>query len=91
VIRFLKTKAEILKYVNESFTYVQKALATTKAKNVVSPIKSPFGEGDTARLAGRSYHRPLLRSLWSDGEIRAHEGNRAAGKRALGTPKIRYF
>jgi hypothetical protein len=51
VIRFLKTKAEILKYVNESFTYVQKALATTKAKNVVSPIKSPFGEGDTARLA----------------------------------------
>jgi uncharacterized damage-inducible protein DinB len=47
----LKTKAEILKYVNDSFTYVQKALATINAKNVVSPIESPFGQGDTTRLA----------------------------------------
>ena len=36
---------------NDSFSYVQKAVATIKAKNVVSPIKSPFGEGDTTRLA----------------------------------------
>jgi len=47
----LKTKAEILKYVNESFAYVQKAVATIDAKNVVSPIKNPFGEGDATRLA----------------------------------------
>src|SRR4029077_3913638 len=47
----LKTKAEILKYVNDSFTYVQKALATINAKNVVSPIESPFGQGETTRLA----------------------------------------
>jgi uncharacterized damage-inducible protein DinB len=47
----VKTKTEILKYVNDSFTYVQKAVATINAKNVVSPIKNPFGEGDATRLA----------------------------------------
>jgi uncharacterized damage-inducible protein DinB len=47
----VKTKAEILKYVNDSFSYVQKALATINAKNVVSPIKSPFGQGEATRLA----------------------------------------
>jgi len=47
----VKTKDEILKYVNDSFSYVQKAVATINAKNVVSPMKSPFGEGDTTRLA----------------------------------------
>jgi uncharacterized damage-inducible protein DinB len=46
----LKSKDEILKYLNDSFSYVQKAVATMDAKNVVSPIKSPFG-GDTTRLA----------------------------------------
>ncbi len=46
----LKTKDEILKYLNDSFSYVQRAVATMDAKNIVSPIKSPFG-GDTTRLA----------------------------------------
>ncbi len=35
---------------------------------------------------GRSYHRPLLRSLWPDGGIRAHERYRAACKHALSKP-----
>ena len=47
----LKTKKEIVKYLSDSFTYVQKAVATIDAKNVVSPIKSPFGAGETTRLA----------------------------------------
>ena len=47
----LKTKAEILKYLNDSFNYVQKAVATIDAKNVISPIKSPFGEGPATRAA----------------------------------------
>jgi len=47
----LKTQAEILKYLNDSFAYVQKAVQAINAKNVVSPMKSPFGEGDTTRLA----------------------------------------
>ena len=47
----LKTKAEILKYLNESFAYVQKAVAKINAQNVVSPIKNPFGQGEATRLA----------------------------------------
>lgn len=47
----LKTKTEILKYLNDSFDYVQKAVKTIDANNVISPIKSPFGEGPATRLA----------------------------------------
>jgi uncharacterized damage-inducible protein DinB len=46
----VKSKEEVLKYLNGSFSYVQKAVATINAKNVISPIKSPFG-GETTRLA----------------------------------------
>jgi uncharacterized damage-inducible protein DinB len=47
----MKTKDEILKYVTDSFAYVQKALQTINAKNVVSPMKNPFGQGEATRLA----------------------------------------
>jgi uncharacterized damage-inducible protein DinB len=47
----VKTKAEVLKYVNDSFAYVQKAVAAINAKNLVSPIKNPFGQGEATRLA----------------------------------------
>ena len=47
----VKTKAQILKYLNSSFAYVQKAAATIDDKNVVSPIKNPFGEGNATRLS----------------------------------------
>lgn len=46
----VKSKKEILKYLNDSFAYVQKAVAATDAKNVVTRIKNPFG-GETTRLA----------------------------------------
>ena len=46
----LKTKEEILKYLNDSFAYVEKAVATIDEKNVIAPIESPFG-GETTRLA----------------------------------------
>jgi uncharacterized damage-inducible protein DinB len=47
----VKTKEEILKYVTDSFSYVQKAVAVINAKNLVSPIKNPFGQGEATRLA----------------------------------------
>jgi uncharacterized damage-inducible protein DinB len=47
----VKTKDEILKYVTDSFSYVQKAVAAINAKNLVSPIKNPFGQGEATRLA----------------------------------------
>src|ERR1700678_3057468 len=46
----LKTKAEILNYLKDSFAYVHKAIQTIDAKNLVQPLKSPFGEGTVTRL-----------------------------------------
>jgi uncharacterized damage-inducible protein DinB len=47
----LKTKAEILSYLKDSFAYVHKAVQTINDKNLVEPLKSPFGEGTVTRLS----------------------------------------
>jgi uncharacterized damage-inducible protein DinB len=46
----LKTKTEILNYLKESFAYVHKSIQTINEKNLVDPLKSPFGEGSVTRL-----------------------------------------
>jgi hypothetical protein len=46
----LKTKADIVKFLKDSFAYVHKAVGTINDGNLLSPIKSPFGEGMTTRL-----------------------------------------
>jgi uncharacterized damage-inducible protein DinB len=46
----MKTKSEILTYLKESFVYVHKAIKTINEKNLVEPLKSPFGEGSVTRL-----------------------------------------
>jgi len=46
----VKTKAEIMSYLKESFAYVHKAVQTIDGKNLVEPMKSPFGEGTVTRL-----------------------------------------
>jgi uncharacterized damage-inducible protein DinB len=46
----LTSKADILKYLNDSFAYVHKAIATINEKNLADPVKSPFGEGAVSRL-----------------------------------------
>jgi uncharacterized damage-inducible protein DinB len=46
----VKTKAEIVNYLKESFAYVHKAVLTINEKNLVEPVKSPFGEGQVTRL-----------------------------------------
>jgi uncharacterized damage-inducible protein DinB len=43
------SKADILSF-EESFEYVHKAIATINEKNLVEPVKSPFGEGSVTRL-----------------------------------------
>jgi hypothetical protein len=45
------TKADIIKYLKDSFTYLHKATLSVNDKNLVAPIKNPFGEGTTTRLA----------------------------------------
>jgi uncharacterized damage-inducible protein DinB len=44
------TKADILKYLNDSFAYVHKAIQTINEKNLVETVRSPFGEGKVSRL-----------------------------------------
>jgi hypothetical protein len=46
----IKTKADILKFLKDSFDYAHKAVATIDDKNVVASIKNPFGEGPATRL-----------------------------------------
>jgi len=46
----IKTKAEIVNYLKESFAYVHKAIDLTTDKNVLESVKSPFGEGTFTRL-----------------------------------------
>ena len=46
----LKTKAEIMKYLKDSFDYVHKATKTVSDKNLVELVRSPFGEGKVTRL-----------------------------------------
>lgn len=46
----MKSKADILKYLRDSFAYGHKAIATINEQNQVQSIASPFGGGTTTRL-----------------------------------------
>lgn len=46
----VKTKAEVLKYLTDSFEYVHKAIATINENNLTATVRSPFGEGSVSRL-----------------------------------------
>ena len=46
----LKSKAEIVKYLKDSFVYLHKALDTITAANVMGLVKSPWGESKGTRL-----------------------------------------
>jgi uncharacterized damage-inducible protein DinB len=46
----ITSKADIMKFLKESFEYVHKAIATVNEKNLTGTVKSPFGEGAVSRL-----------------------------------------
>jgi hypothetical protein len=46
----VKTKADIEKFLKDSFTYFHKAVGTINDGNLLNSIKSPFGEGMVTRL-----------------------------------------
>lgn len=46
----IQTKADVLKYLKDSFEYVHKAIATVNETNVTGTVRSPFGEGSVSRL-----------------------------------------
>ena len=46
----VKTKADIVKFLKDSFAYAHKAVGAIDDGNLLTPIKSPFGEGMVTRL-----------------------------------------
>ncbi len=46
-----KSKADILKFLKDSFAYAHKAVATITDANALEPIPSPFGQAKTTRLS----------------------------------------
>jgi hypothetical protein len=44
------SKADIMKFLKDSFAYLHKAMASINEKNQTDQIKNPFGEGKTTRL-----------------------------------------
>jgi uncharacterized damage-inducible protein DinB len=46
----VKTKAQIMQYLKESFAYVHKAVGSINEQNQTVGVQSPFGEGTVTRL-----------------------------------------
>ena len=46
----VKSKADIIKFLKDSFAYTHKAMNSVDEKNLVAPIKNPFGDGPATRL-----------------------------------------
>lgn len=47
----LKSKAEVEKYVKDAFAYAHRAMLSLNDQNLGGMVKSPFGNGETARLS----------------------------------------
>ena len=47
----LKTKAEVVKYLKDSYAYLHKAYGTLTEANILGLVKSPWGEGRGTRLS----------------------------------------
>ncbi len=47
----VKTKAQSVQFLKDSFAYAHKAVLTIDQANLVATIKSPFGSGTSTRLA----------------------------------------
>lgn len=47
----VKSKAEIVKFLKDSFAYVHKAIATINEGNLLAPLKAPWGDATVTRQA----------------------------------------
>jgi hypothetical protein len=47
----ISSRADIMKFLKDSFAYAHRALAAMNESNMVEPIKSPFGNNQTTRLS----------------------------------------
>jgi hypothetical protein len=46
----VKSRADVLKFLNDSFAYLHKGLGTVTQENLMEPVKSPMGQGTIPRL-----------------------------------------
>ena len=46
----ITSKADVVKFLKDSFAYIHKAVATVNEKTMLDPIKSPFGDRMVTRL-----------------------------------------
>jgi DinB superfamily len=46
----VKSKADIVKFLKDSYAYAHKAVASITADNALAPINNPFGQAKTTRL-----------------------------------------
>ena len=46
----VKSKAEVVKFLKDSFAYFHKAVASINSGNLLTPVKNPFGENMVSRL-----------------------------------------
>ena len=77
----ITSKADILKFLKESFEYVHKAIETINEKNLVETVKSPFRRRiGVAAWAGHERFVAWFRPLRSNGRISADERDCAAGQ-----------
>ncbi len=47
----ITSKADVVKFLNDSFAYLHKAMSSLNESNILGEIKSPFGPNKTTRLA----------------------------------------
>jgi hypothetical protein len=47
----ISSRADVLKFLKDSYAYAHKALAAINENNVLEPVKSPFGNQQTTRLS----------------------------------------
>ncbi len=47
----VKTKADVVKFLKDSFAYFHKAVSTITEANLLTPVKNPFGDEKTTRLS----------------------------------------
>jgi DinB superfamily len=48
----MKSKADIMKFLKDSFAYAHKAVSSVDEKNLVAPMKDPFGEQPSVTRLG---------------------------------------
>ena len=77
----LKTKAEIIKYLKDSFALGHKAAQSITAENAAALVPSPFGQGQTTKLFCATFSvAHAFDHLRPDGGIPAHERHHSSGQ-----------